>query len=76
MASGYLGARFGRAPIGSPAASGGGSSMAPSAGGTSIAVSGGISANAGAAPLAVTCLTAIGFLVVFYWATKRIQGLR
>jgi len=67
----YLNGRMGRNPVGS---------MASGTSNAGVNVSVGASVNGtgagGSAPVAVTLLAAIGFLVVFYWGTRRIQGLR
>ena len=69
----YTNSRFGRAPVGSMATS-------VSNTGPSVAASGGINVSVGggdgAGPTLFTLMAAIGFLVVFYWGTRRIQGLR
>lgn len=69
MTMSYTNSRFGRSPVGSDTGN-----MGPG-----LTVTGGVSgsvAGNGTAPTAVTILAAVGFLVVFYWATRSIQGSR
>lgn len=69
---GYGASRLGRSPIGAQ------TPMAVGTNGVSAtaSISGGVSLGDGTAPTAITILAAIGGLVIFYWATRSIQGSR
>ncbi len=68
----YTSSRFGRYGAGN-----GVTAVPMSSSGVTVTagISGGTGGD-GTIPTAATILTAIGFLVVFYWATRQIQGSR
>ena len=73
MTMSYTNSRFGRAAVGMPS-----TNVAGNTSGFTVSggITGGVSAGNGTAPTAITILAAVGFLVVFYWATRSIQGSR